>query len=91
MFGNWTRVARTVGTADPTYSVTWTDGTLSITEFQQVFIVTDRRNRPEVVGAVVLAEILHGLLEEEFAEQREAELEGNEEAYEADRSYYGGM
>ena len=89
MFGNWTRVARTVGTTDPTYSVTWTDGTTSITEFQQVFIVTDRRNRPEVIGAVVLAEILHGLLEEEFQERLEAEYEENADFHEADRRFYG--
>jgi hypothetical protein len=92
MISNWQRKAFTTKCFDPTAVVIWTDGTITITEFQQVYSVTDKRNRPEVIGAVVLAEILHVLLEAEFQEKLEEELSDPEaqEFYEADQRFYGG-
>ena len=83
----WTRKAFTTKCFDPTAVVVWTDGTITITEFQGVYAVEDRRNRPEVLGAVVLAEILHTLLEADF--QAKLEEEFDDVAFEADRAFYG--
>ncbi len=89
MINNWQRSTHVTKGSDPTQVVTWTDGTITIVEFQQVYMVHDRRNRPEVTGAVVLAEILHVLLEDQFQAKLDEEL--TDDAFEADRLIYGGM
>ncbi len=86
---NWQRKSFVTKGSDPTQVVVWTDGTITITEFQGVYGVEDRRNRPEVVAAVVLAEILHVLLEDQFTAKLDEEL--TDDAFEADRLIYGGM
>jgi hypothetical protein len=93
MLSNWRRHTFVSGGSDPTQVVTWSDGTITITEFQLVYMVTDKRNRPEVISAVVFAEILHVLLEAEFAEQFDEELNDSYPdlaPFDTDRRIYGG-
>jgi hypothetical protein len=70
MLSNWRRTTHVTKGFDPTEVVAWSDGSITIVEFQQVYSVADTRRRPEVVAAVVLGEILHTLLEEEWQEQQ---------------------
>ena len=90
----WTRKAYTTQGPDPTAVVEWTNGRVTITEFQAVYQVDDgaQRECTDCTNESLidhLGEELHKALEHNF--HNELELEVNEDdGYNADVDIYGG-
>lgn len=78
----WIRKEFVTRGADPTVVVEWSNGDTTITEFQNVYITTDKRGRLFEVGAAVFGEKIHKTLEADYWDKMDAQSEA-----EWDRAY----